>query len=166
MRIKQLFVALCTLALAPLVVGAAHAAPLQDTEALQGLTSAKAVFMIDLNNPGRVAHVLHVIGETEQGLQKQSVKPHLVVVVIGPAVAFLTKDRRGISYMDERAVSEIQAGIHKLATVGVRTEACGVALKGMDVSPEDVIADVHPVGNGYISAIGYQAHGYALVPVY
>ena len=53
-----------------------------------------------------------------------------------------------------------------LDAMGVRLEACGVALKGMDLEPSDVISEVHPVGNGYISAIGYQAQGYALVPVY
>lgn len=149
-----------------LLAGSVHAASLKDTAALHGLTSAKGVFMIDINNPRRVAHVLKVVEKTETGMRKQGVTPHIVVVVVGPAVAFLTKDRRGISYMDERAVAQVQGEIHKLKTMGVRTEACGVALKGMDVSPKDVIADVHPVGNGYISAIGYQAQGYELVPVY
>ncbi|MEJ2508033.1 MAG: DsrE family protein [Gammaproteobacteria bacterium] len=145
---------------------AAHGPQLKDTEALQGLKEAKGVFMIDINNPGRVGHVLKVAEKTYTGMQKQGVKPHIVVVVIGPAVAFLTKDRRGIGYMDERAVSGVQKEIHKLAKMGIRTEACGVALKGMDVSPHDLIQDVHAVGNGFISAIGYQAQGYQLVPVY
>lgn len=154
------------LCLAWLLGGVAHGAGLKDTDALRGLSSAKGVFMIDINDPNRVAHVLHVVEKTDTGMRKQGVTPHIIVVVIGPAVAFLTKDRRGISYMQERAVSQVQKEIHKLKTMGVRTEACGVALKGMDVDPKDLIDDVHPVGNGFISAIGYQAQGYELVPVY
>ena len=146
--------------------GAAQAAKLKDTEALKGLSSAKGVFMLDVDSPGRMGHVLKVVEKTYTGMREQGVKPHLIVVIIGRGVAFLTKDRRGISYLDERAVSGVQHEIHKLAKMGVRTEACGVAMKGMDVKPADVIDDVHPVGNGFISAIGYQAQGYELVPVY
>lgn len=143
-----------------------NAVELKDTAALKGLKEAKAVFMIDVNNPGRVAHILKTVAKTGKGMREQGVKPHIVVVVIGPAVAFLTKDRRGIGYMDERAVAGVQAEVHKLAKMHIRTEACGVALKGMDVKPKDLIADVHAVGNGFIEAIGYQAQGYQLVPVY
>jgi intracellular sulfur oxidation DsrE/DsrF family protein len=161
------FFLLCS---APFLAVAQAAPPpdsgLKDTEALRDLKLAKGVFMLDVKDPNRMAHVLKVIEETREGIARQDVKPELVVVVVGPSVAFLTKDRRGISYLDERAVSEIQGAIVKLKGMGVRTEACGVALKGMDVRPDALIPEVTPVGNGYISAIGYQMQGYQLVPVY
>jgi intracellular sulfur oxidation DsrE/DsrF family protein len=163
--VKGLLVA-AALLFASAYAPAAAAAPLNDADALRGQHEAKAVFMIDVNDPRKLAHVLTVIEETDSGLARQNVKPHLVVVVIGPAVAFLTKDRRGIPYMEQAAVAHAQAALGKLDAMGVRLEACGVALKGMELKPEDVIPVVHPVGNGYISAIGYQAQGFALVPVY
>jgi intracellular sulfur oxidation DsrE/DsrF family protein len=139
---------------------------LKDTAALHGVKVAKGVFMMDVKEPGRMAHVLKVIGKTSQGITKQGVKPDLVVVVIGRSVAFLTKDRRGIPYTDQRSITEIHSAIGKLKSMGIRTEVCGIALRGMDVRPDALIADVTPVGNGYISAIGYQSQGYQLVPVY
>jgi len=139
---------------------------LKDSEALHGLKDAKSVFMLDVKEPGRMAHVLKVIEETHQSIAKQHVKPETIVVIVGPSVAFLTRDRRGISYMDQRAVSEVQGMIGKLKKAGVRIEACGIALKGMDVAPSMLIPEVTAVGNGYISVIGYQAQGYQLVPVY
>jgi intracellular sulfur oxidation DsrE/DsrF family protein len=139
---------------------------LKDTAALHDVKVAKGVFMMDVKEPGRMAHVLKVIGETSEGISKQSVKPELIVVVIGRSVAFLTKDRRGIPYTDQRSITEIHNAIGKLKTMGIRTEVCGIALRGMDVQPDALIADVTPVGNGYISAIGYQSQGYQLVPVY
>lgn len=139
---------------------------LKDTEALHGLKVAKAVYMLDVKEPGRMAHVLKVIEETNQSIAKQNVKPETIVVVIGPSVAFLTQDRRGISYMDQRAVSEVQGMLGKLKKAGARIEACGIALRGMDVKPGMLIPEVTAVGDGYISAIGYQAQGYQLVPVY
>jgi intracellular sulfur oxidation DsrE/DsrF family protein len=139
---------------------------LRDTEALHGLKDAKGVYMLDVKEPGRMAHVLKVIEETNRSIAKQNVKPETIVVVIGPSVAFLTRDRRGISYMDQRAVSEIQSTIGKLKKAGVRFEACGIALRGMDVAPNMLIPEVTAVGDGYVSAIGYQAQGYYLVPIY
>lgn len=165
--VSRILFALCSL----LVWSGVHAAPpaaaeLKDADALHGLRAAKGVFMLDVKDPGRMAHVLNVVEQTSQGMTKQGVKPELVVVVIGPSVAFLTKDRRGISYMDERAVTELQGALRKLKELGVRIEACGIAMKGMDVRPDDLIPEVTAVGNGYISVIGYQAQGYQLVPVY
>jgi intracellular sulfur oxidation DsrE/DsrF family protein len=148
----------------------AHAAPpdagLKDSEALRDLKVAKGVFMLDLKDPGRMAHVLKVVEETRESIARQNVKPELIVVVIGPSVAFLTKDRRGISYLDQRLVSEVQGMIGKLNKAGVRIEACGIAMRGMDIASDMLIPEVTPVGDGYISAIGYQAQGYRLVPVY
>jgi intracellular sulfur oxidation DsrE/DsrF family protein len=89
-----------------------------------------------------------------------------VVVVIGPAVAFLTKDRRGISYQDQRPVAEIQEAVRGLRNAGIRTEACNVALHGYGIGPKAVIPSVRVVGNGFISVIAYQQKGYSLVPVY
>ncbi len=158
--------ALAAMAAAFLATVGARAAVLKDTDALRGLTRAKAVFLIDVNNPQKVGHVLAVVKKTDTGMRSQGVTPAIVVVFVGPDVAFLTRDRRGISYMDERAVAGIQKEIGGLHGMGVRFQACGVALKGMDVSPTDVIPTVQPVGNGYISVIGYQTKGYSLVPVY
>ncbi len=158
---------LLALLLTMTVASAAPQAPqLKDTQALQGLSSAKVVFMLNLKEPRRLAHVLDVVKKTDKGMRAQGVKPEIVVVIIGPSVAFLTKDRRGIPYMKQRAVAKVQKNIRKLKTLGIRIEACGIALKGMDIAPADVIPEVRPIGNGFVSAIGYQAQGYNLIPVY
>ncbi len=136
-----------------------------DTQSLQGLSSAKSVFMLNVKDARRLTHVLSVIEKTGKGMRAQGVEPEIVVVFIGPSVAFLTRDRRGIPYMDQRSVASVQKGIEKLKSLGIRSEVCSVALKGMDIAPANVIQAVQPVGNGFISAIGYQAQGYALVPV-
>jgi intracellular sulfur oxidation DsrE/DsrF family protein len=139
---------------------------LTDAQALSGLHSAKVVFLINLKNPDAVAHLVDVIGLTRKQLLQQKVTPHFIVVFIGPDVAFLTKNRRGIPYTDERAVAGIQHEIGKLTREGIQFQACGVALHGMDVHPSSLIPTVTPVESGFISVIAYQEKGYALVPVY
>jgi len=157
---------LCSLSFLSVAQAAPPDTGLKDTEALRDLKVAKGVFMLDVKDPGRMAHVLKVVEETGQSIAKQNVKPELIVVVIGRSVAFLTKDRRGISYTDQHAVADVQEMLGKLKKSGIRIEACGIALRGMDVAPDALIPEVTPVGDGYISAIGYQAKGYQLVPVY
>ena len=112
-----------------------------------------------------VEHLVRIIGLTERQLRAQKVTPHIIVVFIGPDVAFLTRNRRGIPYTDERAVANIHKEITGLARQGIRFQACGVAMHGMDVNPRTLIAPVAPVENGFISVIGYQEKGYALIPI-
>lgn len=144
----------------------AFATTLSDAQALSGLHSAKAVFLVNINNPMAVDHLVRVIGLTRKQFLQQHVTPHFIVVFIGPDVAFLTKDRRGISYMDERPIADLQKEIGNLSKLGIEFQACGVAMHGMDVQPNSLIPDVHPVESGFISVIAYQEKGYALVPVY
>lgn len=163
---KHFILTLLFLSFACLVTSGAQAEDLNDAAALSGLHDAKAVFLINVRNPAAVAHLVKVIGLTRRQLLEQNVKPHFMVVFIGPDVAFLTKSRRGINYMEERDVAEIQKEIGKLHLKGVQFQACGVALQGMDVKPTALISSVTPVESGFISIIAYQERGYALVPVY
>ncbi|MFA7496940.1 MAG: DsrE family protein [Acidithiobacillus sp.] len=144
----------------------ASAAQLSDRQALQGLHQAKAIFLVNMRKPMAVEHLVKVIGLTRRQFLSQKVTPHFIVVFIGPDVAFLTKNHRGIPYTDERAVANIQKEVVQLSGKGVQFQACGVALHGMDVQPRDIIPQVSPVESGFISVIAYQEKGYALVPVY
>ena len=153
------------MAIAALLPSVVRAETLKDRAALAGLHVAKTIFLVNVRQPVAVEHLIRVIGLTERQLRAQKVTPHIIVVFIGPDVAFLTRNRRGIPYTDERAVANIQKEIAGLARQGIRFQACGVALHGMDVNPRTLIAPVTPVENGFISVIGYQEKGYALIPI-
>ena len=60
---------------------------------------------------------------------------------------------------------QIQAQVQRLKEPGYRLEQCAVALRLLKIDPQDIIAAVPLVGNGYISMIGYQNRGYAMVPM-
>ncbi len=161
----RIFVLCCGI-LFGVMMGVGQAGTLSDAQALSGLHAAKAVFLVNVKNPDALYHVVKVIELTRKQLEQQKVAPHFIVVFIGPDVAFLTKDRRGIPYTDERAVAGIQHEIERFARKGIQFQACGVALKGMDIHPSMLISTVQPVESGFISVIAYQEKGYALVPVY
>ncbi len=45
-------------------------------------------------------------------------------------------------------------------------ESCSIATKLMGVDNVTFIPYVKPVGNTFVSLIGYQKKGYALIPIY
>ena len=55
----------------------AGAAPLGDANALRGQHEAKGVFMINMNDPNKLAHVLKVVEETDTGMAVQHFTSHL-----------------------------------------------------------------------------------------
>ena len=148
-------------------MGVARAEVLNDAHALRGLHAAKAVFLINVKKPQVLANVIRVANMAYVSMAHQGVKSHFVMVIIGPDVAFLTKNMVGISYTQREAALQLQKEVKKMSHEGIRFEACGVSLNDeVDINPRDLIPQVHAVGNGFISAIGYQAKGYELVPFY
>ena len=68
---------------------------------------------------------------------------------------------------DHETADHIAAEIKDLGRKdGIRMEQCSVAAKMRKVDPRTIPGEVHFVGNSFISMIGYQARGYALIPVH
>lgn len=78
----------------------------------------------------------------------------------------LSKNRNGFSSEDQKTLDEFAGMISAMSRNGIRFEICLVAAKVFDVEPMSVLPEIKRVGNGWVSEIGYQAQGYALVPVY
>jgi len=49
---------------------------------------------------------------------------------------------------------------------GVKMEACSVAARLFDVDSKTYLPGIKPVGNTFVSLIGYQAKGFAVIPIY
>jgi len=48
---------------------------------------------------------------------------------------------------------------------GVKLEVCLYAAKVLDVAEKSIIPEIDRVGNGFVSVIGYQQQGYAMVRI-
>ena len=53
-----------------------------------------------------------------------------------------------------------------MSKAGIKLEICLIAARVLGVDPASILPEIKKVPNGYISVIGYQAHGYSLVHVY
>ena len=144
----------------------ATAAELDDRLALDGVKTGKALFDIATGNPNAIVTTLDVIGETIDGLKRHGVEPIFVVAFRGPAVRFLTSDSNLIPAEHAAAAMELSIRIEQLAARGVHIEACGITTRMMKINNATLIKGVQPVANTFNSLIGYQAKGYALIPIF
>lgn len=138
-----------------------------DADALRGVRVGKGVFLIDFDDPRKTAFYLNIIKGTHQGLARQKVQPDLAIVYIGPTVRFLTTaPELEIEIEHDDALKAIAANVKELHRLGVRQEVCTIATRVFRVSNDTLLPGLKPVGDGFISLIGYQTQGYKLVPLF
>lgn len=140
---------------------------IDDSAALNGIESTRSVFLIDFTNPRKTAFYLDIIEGTHDGLKRQGVTPHMVLVFIGETVRYLSTepdDLLAMEYGDE--LSSIAESVRALKARGVRMEVCAVATRVFGVDNARVLPEMEVVGDGFISLIGWQTQGHKLVPIF
>lgn len=136
--------------------------------ALEGVQSIKAVFDVRTGNPQSAAVYLKLIQETfaDESIRGISKSPQFAVLLMGPAVKLASRDRQNVSAEESKALDEIAGVISQMAKDGIKFEICLFAAKIFGVEAGSILPEIKQVHNGWISLIGYEARGYALVPVY
>ncbi|MET0051196.1 MAG: DsrE family protein [Candidatus Thiodiazotropha sp.] len=151
-----------------LLTASLEAEPLiDDSAALKGVESTRSVFLIDFTNPRKTAFYLDIIEGTHDGLVRQGVTPHMVLVFIGETVRYLSTapdDLLEMEYADELA--SIAESVKALDARGVRMEVCAVATRVFGVDNASILPEMSVVGDGFISLIGWQTQGHKLVPIF
>ena len=139
----------------------------EEYSALKGLKSVKAVFDFELGNPHSALIHLQVIHQTfkDKNIWMGKKKPDIAVVFIGPSVKLVSKNRGDFSADDQKILNEFASTISAMAKDGIKFEICLIAVKVFGVEPSSILPEIKQVGNGWISLIGYETRGYALVPV-
>ncbi len=140
----------------------------EEYKILKGLKSVKTVFDFELANPQDALIGLQLIDQTfkDKNMQRLGKKPDIVVVFIGPSVKLVSKNKSGFTADEQKILDEFASAVSKMAKDGIKFEICLFAVKILGVDPSTILPEIKQVGNGWISLIGYQAKGYALVPVY
>ncbi len=143
-------------------------AQLDNKDALAGVKVGKVVFDINIaDNPGKLVLYLDVIRQTHADLVRQNVKPDILLAFRGKAV--LAVNNTLIDDMDlalEASLDEVASSIKDLQKLGIKMEACGIAMKIFKMEPKDLLPGIKAVGNTFVSITGYNAQGYALIPIY
>ncbi len=149
-----------------LVPFAALADQPNDAAALEGVEHGKVVFDINNSSASSLNLYLSVIRETHDDLVRQGVEPDILLAFRGPAVTLVSTDRERFDLTDFDALDQIADHVADLQMLGVRMEGCGVATRLFGVDNNTLLDGIQPVGNTFVSLIGYQARGYAVIPIY
>ena len=135
--------------------------------ALKGVNSYDAVYEVTQKNP-KVANLLfwavknsYEVAEVK-GLAKD---PNIAIVFHGPAVKLLSTDQSPFNAAEWAEVENFQETLRQMKKDGVKLEVCLYAVKVMGVDKDTIIPEIDQVGNGFVSVIGYQMQGYAVVRV-
>lgn len=158
--------AMTAVILMALALPSAAAEKPSDAAALDGVQTGKVVWDISMADPGTLALFLSVVRETYDDLKRQNVEPEMVLAVHGVPVKYVTRTHDHLPLEAQIPVEKVVAVLDDLAQrPGVRIEVCSVANRLMGVDNAAIRAGYHVVGNTWVSLIGYQAQGYAVVPI-
>ena len=110
---------------------------------------------------------MKVIEETYDDLVRQDVKPDMIFTFHGPVVKLISSQSLDLALDEEEAHEELLDRLRKLSKKpGVKMESCSVAARLLGIDNDTIMSEVKPVGNTFVSLMGYQNKGYALIPIY
>lgn len=150
-----------------ITIGASHLYASQSTSsnALQGVNATKAIFDINFGDPKKLELYLDVIERTHSGLLQQGHHPDFIIAFRGSSVRLITNETWSFSEEDQLRLQKGAALLKKLSEQGVQLEACTIATDLFKIDNNSLLSAVKPVGNTFISLIGYQSQGYSLIPI-
>lgn len=163
---RLLIVSLFHIFLISLFINNAHADKPNDADALEGIETGKVIWDVTLSKPSRLLFVMKVIDETYEDLVRQDVTPDMVFTFHGRVLKLLSSQPLELDLDEEVALEELLVLIQTLSNKpGVKMESCSVASRILGIDNSTIISEVKPVGNTFVSMIGYQQKGYALIPI-
>lgn len=154
-------IVLCTFA----VVSSADAD--EYNNALKGVKGMRAIFDYSQESPKMSNVILAAVkgAYDDEAVRALPEKPRIVIVFQGPAVKLITNDRSNFAEKDFGELDKLHEMIRQLKKDGVKLEVCLYAAAVVGVDPSTILPEIDRVNNGFISTIGYQDQGYALVRV-
>lgn len=135
--------------------------------ALKGVNVINAVFDVSQGNPKTANIVFWAVIDsyTNSDVKALANAPNIAIVFHGPAVKLLSSDKSLFTGKEWEEVEKFQQTLRKMKKGGAKLEICLYAAKVMGVDKATIIPEIDRVGNGFVSVIGYQEQGYAVVRI-
>jgi uncharacterized protein len=156
LRILSLLFALFSLALLQ-----ASSSISGEYEAMKGVSSAKAVFDFRIGDPALAMGHLNLIHSmaSDPAMVIDGKKPELVLVLIGPSVNLVSTGKK-VDAGDQDAIAR---KISAMDADGVEFVVCMASANALGIPEASILPQIRKVQNGWISIVGYQHNGYALI---
>lgn len=136
-----------------------------DYKSMQGIQSTDTVFDFRISDPATALAHLGLIHDmkSDPNLVINDSQPDIVLVFIGPSVKLISTDRSDFDQQDRETLNKLADKITSMSQDGIKFEVCMVAAHSANVDPDTILPEINEVYNGWISLIGYQNNGYALI---
>lgn len=151
---------------ASFIVGAAGSVYGETYDALKGVDSIRAIVDFRVASAKVAAIHLDLLHKTykDKSLTAVDANPDFVIVFMGPGVKLISTNRQGVSAEDSKHLDTIAGIIKNMKKDGIKLEVCIAAVELLGVDKATILPEITKVQNGWISSIGYQHRGYALIP--
>lgn len=136
-----------------------------DGDALAGVKETKAIYDFRINKSAKLVFFLEVIEKTFDDLVRKGQNPEFVVAFRGATVRSITNENWSFSEEDQKELEKSARLIKDLQGRGVKFEACSIAAGLFKIDRNSFLPEIKPVGNTFVSLVGYQAKGYGIVPI-
>ncbi|MCF8037669.1 MAG: DsrE family protein [Desulfobacteraceae bacterium] len=168
MKAKNIFLPILVFSALLLLLVSPALVPAGEYKSLQGAGSADTVFDFRESDPASALAHLSLAHNVfrDQAIRDVSKDADFVVIFMGGSVKMLSSNRNAFTDDQRKTLERMDNVISKMIKDGITLEVCLFAVDSQGVDPESISPEIERVPNGWISSIGYQAKGYALVPVY
>ena len=133
--------------------------------ALKGVKSFDVVYEFTQENPKVANIVFWAVTNAYNDENVEALPKNVAVVIHGAAVKLISSDRTLFNGAEWAEGEKFQETLRQMKKDGVKLEICLYAAKVMGVGEDTIIPEVDRVGNGFVSVIGYQKQGYAVVRI-
>lgn len=133
--------------------------------ALEDVESTDAVFDFRIGDPQTALNHLNLIHDMidDPNMVINDERPEIVIVFIGPAVKLVSTDQSSFDNNQHEHLDALADKISDMYDDGVEFEICMTSAPAFDLDPDSILPEVNKVENGWITIIGYQHKGYAMI---
>ena len=162
--IFQVSVIVITLAMIQLAAVPASAGEYAALKEVRGLNS---VFDYSLGSAEAATTIFPAIKGVyeDKNVLALPARPKTVIVFHGNAVKLISTARKDLDEASRKTFDKVAEQIRQFKKDGVTLEVCMYAVNVLGVDPSTLMPEIDRVGNGFISVLGYQAQGYAVVTI-
>ncbi len=136
-----------------------------NSSALQGLTEVKVYFDVSAGKPDGLLQRMDLVEQTLRQLEQNGLAVKAVIGFRAGASRYITAGKHYVLDEEIAVKEKIAEWVQKFAARDVTVEQCSIAAAQQDIAATDFLPEVTVVQNGFVSLIGYQSKGYAVIPM-
>jgi intracellular sulfur oxidation DsrE/DsrF family protein len=135
--------------------------------AMKGVKEFNVVYDYTNGDPMIGNILLEAVDQVDDAAEVKSLPnaPQEAIVLHDEAVKLIHTVRGDRDDATWAEIQKFQNKLKKMKQEGTKVEVCAFALDVFEVDPSTVIPEIEQVPNGFVSVVGYQEQGYALVRI-